>query len=1312
MTILKSDRVSFSQKKYAAHASYWEVIKDQLSEPTKLYSKSGELAKGKQERATLKHLLPADTAYCLRDIAYGDASGLTVLFMSALIIVVQRYTGGSTIILQLPVLKSEIGINDLNDSLVIAHAVDTTVSLRKHTGQMRNQFVACNEYAEYPASFAGITSESIQEGTNVVFYNEEIHQIEKIRTMPGCLFSFRTAGDAVELSVEFDRAKFTEQYFQSLLIHWANVLSTFKTPDTLVSEIPLFTDEERAILAPLKSSSEFKYSVLQLFEKQAKQRPEATAVIYDSQPFSYAYINAKSEDLAYYLRKEYAVEPGKVVSILAEKTERMIIGMLAIMKAGGIYSPIEPTLPIERVQYILEHSGSEVLIIDSKFMFHVGDYSGHCFVADLQLNDLETQYEALPTVEPESPSYLIYTSGSTGKPKGVVISHRSFSNTLNWRKEFYGLDEADVHLQFFSFAFDGSITDTFSSLISGGTLVMIPDDKRGDVSEIASLIEKYSISHMILVPTFYEVLMEELSSKKVALKVVTVAGEALTERVRQIHFTNFPRVRLVNEYGPTENAVCSTCCEIAAQSKISIGSAITNVRAYVLDRNLLQVPIGVLGELCLGGAGLALGYWKNEAMTNEKFVFTLCEQGKIYKTGDLVRITQEGAIEYIGRIDHQVKIRGYRIELEEIRTASIRVEGVDDAIILPRVNPSGVSEILAYYKSKWQGKIELKASLKKILPEYMVPAHCIQVDSFPLTAVGKIDVKLLPLPESVMAKEYKYVAPESLSEIKLVDIWEGIFRKSPIGITDDFFELGGNSLMATQVMIRINKEFNIKAELGVIFENPTIQSLSHAVGGSQKVSFNNIEVVEQSSYYEVSHGQKRIWILDQFDTVQSAYIISSSYKIEGDLNETALKMALDTLIERHEILRTTFLMHNGQLKQKIHPEGTFVFEIENLMDLPEKESVASQLIQKTAATKFDLRTGPLMKVKLIKVDVNKYWIALCLHHIISDAWSLKVIVEELSHCYNAYDNGEQPTLPPLPIQHKDYAHSRLKKEQEGLFANQSHYWHKQLEGVTYNLNTLPDYVRPKIKTFNGKVKSSRLDNHLRNGIGNLGKQLGVTPFMTLLGIVKSLLFHTTSQSDLVIGTPISGRNDLELENQIGFFINSLALRTVFKGTDTFTELLHKIKRTTLDAFANQEYPFDLLVEEMVLQRDPSHSPLFDVMIVVVESEHDAGTTFQGINFEPLTIAKEISKFDLTFMFRDNDGGLELAIEYNTDLFKESTIERLLIQLKRIAEAVIKNPDCALKDWNLHSESEWSTLVQWSNGKIEPEHQEKSVDRIV
>jgi amino acid adenylation domain-containing protein len=1307
MTILKSDRASFPQKKYAAHASYWEAIKNQLSEPTRLHDKSEELANGKQERATVTHLLPSSTSRCLSDIADGDAYGLTVLFMSALTIVAQRYTGNGTIILRLPPLKSDGSANDLNDSLVMTQRVDTTVNLREHIEQLRKQFVVCNECAGYPASFAQITPEAIQEGTNIVFYNADIHNIEKIRALPGCVFSFRRLKDTIELSVEFDKVKFTEQYFGSLLSHWANVLSAINVPDTLVSDVAIFTDSERAILTPPKFESEFEYNVLQLFEKQAKQTPEAVAVIYNAQKFSYGYINKKAEELALHLRMEYAVEPGKVVSILAEKTERMIISMLAILKAGGIYSPIEPTLPVERVQYILEDSASEVLIIDSKFMFHVGDYSGHCFVADLQLNDLATPNETLPAVEPETPAYLIYTSGSTGKPKGVVISHRSFSNTLNWRKGFYNLDETDVHLQFFSFAFDGSITDTFSSLISGGTLVMVPDERKGDVGEIASLIEAHHVTHMILVPTFYEVLMEELSSKKVALKAVTVAGEALTERVRQMHFSNFPDVRLVNEYGPTENAVCSTCCEITTQSPISIGPPITNVRAYALDGNLLPVPIGTPGELCVGGAGLALGYWRNEAMTKEKFVFASCEQGKIYKTGDLVRITRDGAIEYIGRIDHQVKIRGYRIELEEIRKTSATVEGVSDAVILPRVNPSGITEILAYYKSEEKGSVDLKASLKMRLPEYMVPAHCIKVDAFPLTAVGKIDVKMLPVPEAVMEREHQHVVPESLSEFKLVDIWEGIFRKSPIGITDDFFELGGNSLMATQVMIRINKEFNIKAELSVIFENPTIQSLALAVDSGKKVSYNNIEVIEQNSYYEVSHGQKRIWILDQFDTDQPAYTISSSYKIEGDINETALKMALETLVERHEILRTTFLMHDGRLKQKVHPIGKLDFEIENLMDLPDKESVAWQLIQESASTKFNLRTGPLLKVKLIKVSDGQYWITLCIHHIISDAWSLKIIVDELSHCYNAYDRGEQPGLPPLPIQHKDYAHSRLKKEQEGLFTTQAHYWHKQLEGVTYNLNALTDYVRPKIKTFNGEAKAIQLGSGVRNGLLTLGKQQGVTQFMMLLGIVKSLLFRNTNQCDVVIGTPISGRNDMELENQIGFFINSLALRTVFKGTDSFYNLLRKIKRTTLEAFANQDYPFDLLVEETSLERDPSHSPLFDVMIVVVEGDHAAEATFQGIDFEPLTFTKKISKFDLTFMFRDNDGNLDLAIEYNTDLFKESTIDRLLIQLKRIAEAVIQNPDRALKDLNLHSETELDTLAQWSGGKKKPEYLEKA-----
>ena len=1164
------DPVLLSGKEYESHSIFWKGVFDNITDHNKLIEKPTKSSREAQDFQTFSLNLPKDITENLKQKSRGNPISIAILTMAGLDIVLQRYTGNNTVAVQLPLLKDSQINGITNNILLKSTRIDSSMTIKDLIQQVKEQVSLSYQYSDYPLELASITPEYINEATNVCFYAPEIHAeiSDTAITQIDCLLGFQSVDQEIQLFAKYRAEQYDSIFWEQFLNHWTNTLAYFNQLDTPLGQLDFFLEAEKENLRYLQHPEpvDFPYNnILDLFSLQVAKNPEARAIVYDSQTFTYGWLDKKSSKLAHFLIENHGVGKGKIVCLLAEKSERMLVCMLAILKAGGAYCAIDPTIPSERISFMLEDSQAEMLIIDSKFMFSIGEFAGDVFVADLQLDTLPDPPDSTTSpVSPEQAAYLIYTSGSTGKPKGVLVSHGSFANTLNWRVSQYGFGPEHTHLQFFSFAFDGSITDTYSSLISGGCLVIVDDDMKGDAIAIAGIIESQKVSHMIMVPSFYDLIIEALNIEDTHLQAVTVAGEALGHKTREKHFAKFPQIRLVNEYGPTENTVCSTFMEIGPDTDISIGKPITHVSAYILDSNLQHVPMGVAGELYLGGKGLALGYWNNEALTNQKFINNpFSEIEKIYKTGDLVKVNRDGNILFIGRADQQVKIRGYRIELEEIKGHILTHPQIREACIITRKSKQGAGEIIAYYVAENQlNTSELKSFLKRVVPDYMVPAFLIRLESIPLTAIGKIDSKKLPEPESVIAEETKYIPPETATQKKLADIWESIFRKYPLGIQEDFFDLGGNSLIATQIVIRINKEFNIKIELGAIFENPTIELLAEIIASSPRIGYDEIQVIEEDNLYDVSHGQKRLWILDQLEEEQNAYAISSAFAINGSLDEAYLKKAIETVVNRHEIFRTTFVMENGVLKQKIAPpfSNPVDFSIENLAGTPAKEAKRDEIISSVIETPFDLKKGPLLKIKLIKADEEKYWIVFNIHHIIADAWSLKIFVQELSTCYNAFIKHEKPVLDELTLQYKDYAYDQLRKTDSEAFRKERQYWQEKLKGLDGRLDLPFDKARPPIKTFNGDVRFIQLDRQTKDELTQFSKRHDATMFMTLLATVQAFLHRYTQQTDLAIGTPIAGRNNTDLENQIGFYTNTLTLRTQFDPEDRFVDLLQKAKK--------------------------------------------------------------------------------------------------------------------------------------------------------
>lgn len=1034
-------------------------------------------------------------------------------------------------------------------------------------------------------------------------------------------------------------------------------------------------------------------SVIRLFEAQAARCPDKIAMVAGTFSITYKELNERSTLLAGYILEKYKVKKDDLIAVMLDRSVNLVTAILAILKSGAAYVPIDPEYPQPRKKSIVEDANVKALITEADYLFDIDFYQGSIFAIDLQLDGLRSAVPVtLPATDGTNLAYVIYTSGSTGRPKGVMIGNRSLVNLCFWHIERFSITADDNATLYAGISFDASVWEMFPYLICGACLHIIPGEIRLNVPEMSAWFEKWGITISFL-PT--QIGEQFLLAGSGTLRYLLTGGDKLNVFAGRNY-------KIVNNYGPTENTVVTTSYEVSDSSgNIPIGSPICNTKVYILDDDLGLCPIGVIGEIFIGGVQLASGYLNRAELTAERFVADPYRPGeRMYRTGDLGRWLPDGNIEFAGRKDQQVKVRGYRIELGEIESVLQTFPCIRSSAVLARSTTSGDKELVCYVTC--EGTLDLpalKSFLAGRLPSYMVPNHYFMPEELPLTTKGKVDRKRLDdwaasLP--VLVKDH--ILPRTPTEEKLVRIWQEVLGVDQVSPQDDFFELGGHSLSVTRLISHIYKEFEVKLEMKALFLTTVLEEQSQLIEREEKTMFSGIVPVPDQSCYVLSSSQRRLWLLSQMEESNLAYNIPDAYVLEGHVDHAALEAAFRALIKRHEVLRTVFREDDqGMIQQFIFTEEEMDFSIprHDLRGCADQPAALTALLEEKFGMTFDLASGPMMRADLIQLSASRFILAFVMHHIIGDGWSVGVLIKELMHCYEAFVRGVDPAMTPLRIQYRDYATWQQSRLDSPAVAVHKEYWLKQFAGELPVLELAGDRTRPALRSYNGGTVDRTVNPEMTRDLKAFCSERGGTLFMGLLSVVNVLLYIYTGQDDIIIGSPVAGREHIDLEDQIGFYVNSLALRTQFSGDESFEALFGTVKTGTLGAYEHQEYPFDEVVKELDFLWEPGRNALFDVMVILQNNrmytdEMGRFSTFELSHYDEEI--NKISKFDLLFNFVESVEGIKMRIEYNGDLFNKETIVRLGGHFEQLLRTVLEKPALPVRQLSCLTETEREQLL--------------------
>ncbi|ARL19935.1 non-ribosomal peptide synthetase [Burkholderia pseudomallei] len=1037
----------------------------------------------------------------------------------------------------------------------------------------------------------------------------------------------------------------------------------------------------------------------QLFEAQVSRTPEAAAVICGDETLSYTDLDARANRLAHYLRGQ-GVGPDTRVGLALGRGVEMMTGLLAILKAGGAYVPLDPGYASERLRAILDDSRPAIVLADAAGRAALDALAGAPPIADLHAD--ASRWSALPSTPPRveglTPrhlAYVIYTSGSTGQPKGVMVEHASVVNL--WR----ALDEAiyrthpsarRVSLNA-SIAFD-SLVKQWVQLLSGRTLVVVPEPVRFDGRRLLDAIGRDRIDVFDCTPSQLALIEGARGPEDEAYPQVTlVGGEAIGEGMWSELASASSRT-YYNVYGPTECTVDATLARITAEHAPHIGGPLANVRAYVLNERLSPAPVGVRGELYIGGAGVARGYLNRPELTRERFIDDpFVAGGRLYRTGDLARWRTDGSLEYLGRNDFQVKIRGFRIELGEIEAQLAKVAGVREVVVLARDSAAAVHDsatenaapdapspetataaekrLVAYYTGD-ADVAALRAQAAQHLPSYMVPSAYVRLDAWPLTPNGKLDRRALPAPADDAYARAEYEAPQGAKEEALAAIWRELLHVERVSRHDNFFELGGHSLLAVQLVSRLRQALSVEVALGTVFDAPVLSALAERLEAENTAVLPPIPLAPRDGRIALSLAQQRLWFLTQLEGVSEAYHMSGAVRLDGPLNREVLQRALNRIVMRHEALRTCFAREEGEPIQVIQPHADLTVSYHDLREAEQTEQRAKDLSQAHASAPFDLSRDLPVRVLLLQLADEAHVVQVVMHHIASDGWSVGVFLQELSALYGSFIAEQGDPLAPLPLQYADYAAWQRRWLASGQLEKQGAFWQTNLSGAPTLLELPTDRPRPPKQSHAGASVEVKLGAALSERVKRLSQRHGVTPYMTLLSSWAAVLGRLSGQEEVVIGSPVAGRNRTEVEALIGFFVNTLALRLDLSSEPTVGELLKRTKAQVLSAQAHQDLPFDQVVERVKPPRSTAHPPLFQVMFVW-QNMPAGELTIPGLTIRAVETPLQTAQFELTLSLQEAGDDIVGHLNYASALFDESTVRRYVTYWRRLLEGMTAGP---------------------------------------
>lgn len=1080
---------------------------------------------------------------------------------------------------------------------------------------------------------------------------------------------------------------------------------------TLDKTTDLSIIEKRALLARLlrerAAGSTREDAVHRWFEARAARTPEAIALGYDGRQLTYRALNERSNQVARHLQS-LGVNPDVLVGVCLDRSPEMLIGLLGVLKAGGAYVPLDPSYPQSRLALMLDDARVPVLLTEQDLVDSLPPCLAKIVRIDADREEIDARSAANLAVEvaPSNLAYMIYTSGSTGKPKGVQVPHGALTNFLRSMRRILSFTENDALLAVTTLSFDIAGLELFLPLIAGGRVELVGRDVAIDGARLAAKLVETAATVLQATPATWRLLLDGGWAGDPELTMIC-GGEALPRPLAD-RLLDKGKV-LWNLYGPTETTIWSSAAKVEPGSgSVSIGRPIDNTRMYVLDARFRPVPVGVAGELYIGGDGLARGYLGRPSLTAERFVpdpFSKRPGDRLYQTGDLARWSPDGNLECLGRIDHQVKVRGFRIELGEIEAALVRHPGVAAAAVTTREDATGEQALAGYVVARPgfdTGPGELRRWLRESLPEHMVPAAFMTLEALPLTPNGKIDRKSLPDPDEVRhSPGGQYMPPRGPVEEALVGIWAELLGRDRIGVLDDFFDLGGHSLFATQLLARVRDTFAVDTTLREFLDRPTVAGLSRlierelAAGAGLRVP--PIEPAPRDRPLPASFAQQRLWFLDQLEPGSATYNIPVAVRLTGALDLPALERALNEVVRRHEVLRTSFASLEGVPHQIVAPSVPFPLPMEDLGSVPEstRETELQRRLDQEARRSFDLARGHLLRAILIQLSNQEHVLAVTMHHIASDGWSIGILINEVAALYEAFRQGQPSPLPELVLQYADYAVWQRDWLKGNVLQAQLDYWKDRLQGLR-PLELPVDHPRPAIATQRGGERMAVLPGGLLNQIQELGRQEGATLFMSLLAAFQVLMHRYSGQNDVAVGTPIASRTRTEVENLIGFFVNTLVFRCDLSHNPSFRALLRQVRQEALGAYAYQDLPFDQLVSVLHPERDPSRTPLFQVMFALQNAPLPVLKSPE-LELTPMVPAHGTAKFELSLFITESESEMQAIMEYNADLFESATIDRMLTHFQVLLEGIVANPDQPVGSLPMLTEDErWRMLNQWNN----------------
>jgi amino acid adenylation domain-containing protein len=1275
-------------------------------------------------RGAAWHLtIPAATTGALRTLAQSSGATLFMVLAAAFNVLLARHAGQDDICIGTAIAnrnrsETEDLIGFFVNSLVLRTRVDDDASFAALLAQVRSTTLDAYTHQDLPFEQlvevlqpARHTSHAPLFQVMLILQNtrSETFELPGLVIAPGpgsrstarfdlTLEAIETAHE-LECVFEYNTDLFDKATIERMADHFLCLLDAVAAaPATRVADLPLLAEAERAQLLADWNDTSLDWngpaSVHALFEAQVRANPHACAAVFINERLSYAELNERANRLAHYLRGR-GVGPDVAVAVHLERSLALPVALLGVLKAGGAYLPIDPGHPQERVAFMLADVRPVLVLTEQHLLATLPADAPPALCLDSQWSLVahESATDPAALAGPDHLAYIIYTSGSTGRPKGVAIAHGGIVNRMLWMQQAYQLTPADRVLQKTPFGFDVSVWEFFWTFATGAALILAIPGGHQDARYLADLIESEAVTTMHFVPPMLDAFLDQGDLLKCrSLRTVICSGQELPYELQLRFLRQLSGVALHNLYGPTEATVDVTSWDCAAPCSrdiVPIGKPIANTRIYLLDRHQRPVPVGVAGELHIAGEALARGYLNRPGLTADKFIpdpFGAVPGGRMYKTGDLARYLPDGNIEYLGRIDRQIKLRGFRIEPGEIEAALARLAGVREAVVLLREDTPGERRLVAYLTPQPDQSVpeppQLRGALAEHLPDYMVPAHFVALQAFPLTPNGKVDKKALPALDQAMFAARVWESPLGAVETSIALSWQALLAVESIGRHDHFFELGGHSLLGTRVVSTIRSEFGVEFPLRALFEAPTVALLARRVeemllqGGSRATPA--ITRTGRNGPPPLSYSQQRLWFLNQLEPASTLYNMPAAIKLKGRLDLPALARTFNEVVRRHEVLRTRFADVDGAPVQIIAPTLDVPLPLADLsgLDDTERQVQVQAALAYQSHTPFDLAAGPLVRTGVIRLAADEHLLLFNMHHIVSDGWSIGVLISEVTAIYGAYVEGRTSPLAELPIQYSDFAEWQRSYLSGDVLARQLSYWHEQLDGAPALLTLPTDRPRPAVQSPRGGSATFAMPQHLAKGLHTLSKQHNATLFMTLTAAFGLLLSRYAGQSDVCIGTPIANRNRTELESMIGLFINTLVLRVRLAAASSFAELLEQARDTALGAYAHQDVPFEYLLDELQVTRNTSHSPLFQAMIVL-QNAPDGELTLPGLSLQPLARDTGGAKSEIGMYVTAAEERIQFAISYRTDLFEAATIKEMGERFLHIVAQICAAPSIPL-----------------------------------